>query len=472
MTCCAEPDEAPRAALQAALGRPWRAPHFQAPGRLMIEPEVERLREHFGGVGKPLPPPNDLLQETERRLIEGGGDLNDLTPRQVRAIPWFLWTSERQWHTNRRLVVTFLTWAAEHWRAAPRRLWRHYLLHLNPNSVATQGCARWLNQRRDRLPERLRVFSEEWALFQPGQAIDKLALALLTDVDIIPQAQGLGLEQSQVRQSSLMLRVLDRLGAVLTRHPGDCEVTTSLDALLRPLGATPTYRMQGPADLQRAALKSLVEGLVRWADRQGAPRTDETLNLLHWLIGDPRLHPGRWTGIDDAVRRTVEGWLTRITLDAFFRFMLAMKTNAPQMVQQREAFWHGYQKDISRAWLIVGANAQNNAEAVLGKSFGTFARGPNVQPDHLGLLLQIGNLVILEMNKQGSTLFWPAGDPLAPGFYQSGYERAKLMDTCRTGVERFRMTHNPPAKWPDKYSAQIAARTGVRPGIERLGVPR
>jgi hypothetical protein len=463
MTCSAEPSVSPRAALREALARPWKATHFRAPGRLAIEPVVERLRERFGGVGKSLPPPTDLLLEAEQKLIASNGDIDDLTARQVRAIPWFLWTSERAWHANARLVVDLLKWAADNWRSAPLRLWSHYLLNLDPVSVASQRCAEWLDQRQDRLPEQLREFSGDWDLFRPGQAIDKLTRALLTDMDVIAQIQGLGIERDKVLKSALILRVLDRLGEVLAKHPVDSEVTKTLDRLLKPLGETPTFQIHGSQDLKQAALKSLVEGLVCWAQQQGEPRITETLDLLHWLIGDPRLHPARWSGIDGDVREIVERWLKDISLNAFFRFMLEMQTDRPDMVEAREAFWRGYQNAISRAWLIVGWQAKNRAKSLLDKSFATFAPGPNVQPDHLSLLLQIGNLVILEMNKTGSTVFWPVTDGLAPKFYQSDYSRSKMLNSCPTTllptVERFRMIHD--IGWQKKYAAEIKARTGV-----------
>ena len=78
-------------------------------------------------------------------------------------------------------------------------------------------------------------------------------------------------------------------------------------------------------------------------------------------------------------------------------------------------------KKISRAWLITGLNGINTAERLLGKSFGQFSDGATA--DHLGLMLQIGGYIILEMNQNGSTLLWPAADPQMPGFFQPKYQR-------------------------------------------------
>lgn len=473
MTCCAEPDRPPRAALREALARPWKAPRFAVPEHLKIEPLVEKLRERFGGVGKPLRPPNDLLREAEQRLIASNGDIHALTEkRQKRAIPWFLWTSERAWHRNRRLVDDLLTWAADNWRSAPLRLWSHYLLHLDPDCYATQKCAQWLERRQDRLPERLREFSRDWALFQPKPAIDKLARALLTDMDAIAQIQGLGIARHTVLKSTLLVRVLIRLGEVLAKHTDDCQATKTLDCLLEPLGETPIYKMEAAQDLKQKALKSLVEGLVWWAQGRGEPRIAQTLDLLHWLIGDPRLHFALWIGIDEDVRKIVEGWLTRITLDAFFRFMMStnkdLSNGNSDMVKEREAFWRGYQNAISHAWLIVGNKFIADANKALNDSFATFSQS-GADPDHLGLLLGIGSYIVLEMNKDGYTLFWPAGDPSMPKLYLKRCNRASLLHACTYEVkigdnlavvpERFRSGHRGP--WQDKYHRIMQERLGV-----------
>jgi len=117
---------------------------------------------------------------------------------------------------------------------------------------------------------------------------------------------------------------------------------------------------------------------------------------------------------------------------------------------------------VSRAWLITGTNGLSIAKRLLDKSFGCFSDGAD--PDHLGLMLQIGNYVILEMNQNGSTLFWNAGDKEMPGFFQPRYNRRKLIHMCplhltETDVGRFRLYHN--SGWTFKYESAIRTWTGV-----------
>lgn len=407
--------------------------------------------------------PPDLLREAEAHLLETDGDITGLSPRHRRAIPFLLWTSEHRWSEHRRLVTDLLDWAASHWRSAPARLFAHQLLNLDPDSFATEHLAAWLHEHRGQLPERLRVFFERWGLVEPGQAVRKIGKALLSGSSVIEEIEGLGVEQEKLRRSALLLRALDALGRELRGYQESSQVAPTLTTLLAPLGDTPTYKMQGSDDARRQALRSLVEGLVLWADRLGEPAIGPTLDLLYRLVGDPRLRPERWQTIDADIRKTVERWLTKITLESFFRFMRETPTDNPTMVKERVAFWRDYEHDIKRAWLIVGKDSHERATSVLKDSFADFAQGPNVQPDHLGLLMQMRNLIVLEMNKQGRTLFWPAADSEMPGFYQREYNRSKLLQQCSSGdhAERFSMTHHP--GWQLRYRQAILDRTKVFP---------
>ncbi len=86
--------------------------------------------------------------------------------------------------------------------------------------------------------------------------------------------------------------------------------------------------------------------------------------------------------------------------------------------------------------------------------------------------MQIRNLNILEMNKNGTTLWWPASDPDPErSFYNGDYSRSNMMDRCRRlitsttwndqGVNfpRFKTRHD--HGWQDWYEEMIEARTKV-----------
>jgi hypothetical protein len=69
-------------------------------------------------------------------------------------------------------------------------------------------------------------------------------------------------------------------------------------------------------------VKSLVEGFVVWQQRPERINTnpEPALSLLLEINRDPRFVPGRWRGIvDEAATSAIEAWLSRKTIEAFFR---------------------------------------------------------------------------------------------------------------------------------------------------------
>ncbi|MCB1822712.1 MAG: hypothetical protein KDI73_14230, partial [Candidatus Competibacteraceae bacterium] len=309
-------------------------------------------------------------------------------------------------------------------------------------------------------------FSRKWSLFSPRTAIHKLADSLLSGPDFILEIESLRINRKTLIESAFLLSVLKALGQRLQDYRQGSDIATTLKSLLADLGETPTYKMQGYEDLRRNTLKSLVEGLIAWTERQGGIAVDQTLDLLHSLIGDPRLYPIRWKDIDPSKRETVEKWLTKVTLEAFFRVIRELPTHRDDMVEEREQFWRGFEKSILRAWLITASDGLEIARRLLGQSFGKFEAGSNVRRDHLGLMLQIGNYVILEMNETGSTLFWPVGDQGMPTLFRQNYSRSEILSMFSGGSKsttgRFLLQHLPPKNWQSKYRNELR-RIGVSP---------
>jgi hypothetical protein len=455
--------------LREELNRTWVPGRFVRPAHLGITPIAKMLEEKFGGVPKPVPPMPNMLKEVERKLIEGRGNIAELDRRQCKAIPFLLWTSPQGWSENEQFLQDYLAWADRNWRAGPRQLWRHYLLNMDPGSLATRRIGAWIEARADRLSLTLQAFSKKWDLFRPNQAIAKLGGALLANAEVIAEIESLKIGRDTLLKSAFLLSVLETIGEQLKHYRQSTDIALTLKSLLTPLGDTPTHKMQGPADLREGALRSIVEGLVKWAENQKQIIIEQTLDLIYQLIGDPRLPQcqGRWQAIDAAVREVVEQWLTKVTIDAFFRFMRELHTDRDDMVREREQFWRAYERAITRAWLITGRDGEPLAVKLLDKSFAKFASGANVQRDHLGLMFRIGSYVVLEMNKTGSTLFWPAGDQDMPGFFLHEYNRASLINSCPQGPDygaaRFKMKHMPTNGWYKKYVNQIYYKTNVKP---------
>jgi hypothetical protein len=455
--------------LRGELSRAWTPVRFVRPSNLAIQPLVEALEQRFGVLPVSLTPLPKVLKEAERRLIAGRGDISELDPRHLKALPYLLWTSPRGWSENERLVTDYLAWADRDWPTAPRQLWGHYLLNLNPGTFATDQFAAWLDARADRLRPTLRDFSRKWDLFRPERGIERVADSLLTGPDLIAEMTDLKIDRGKLLRSTFLLSVFEALGRQLHHYRQSSGIVGTLKVLLAELGDNPIHKMQGPASLREGALKSLVEGLVTWTERLDKEARAPTLDLLYTLIGDPRLHLPGWSHIEVGVQETVEQWLTDVALGAFFELFRIQHGVKPATVAERENFWRSYlkMKLISHAWLIIGSNHHTIAKGLLGKSsFGQFSDGASA--DHLGLMLQLGNYVILEMNQNDNTLFWGAGDRDMPGFFQPLYDRENLIRMCplhpaATNVGRFRLSHHP--GWMVKYDSTLRRIVGVSPRL-------
>ncbi len=436
------------------LNQAWQPPRLVIPARAQLERVAQALAQRYGGMEQELQPPRDYLDEAERYLVREC-NLSRLTRRHRKALPWILWNTQYRWSERPALVEAYLAWADTEWRTAPKHLWRHHLFNLDPDSFATQKLALWLQERSARLPERVQLFSAQRQLFTPNVAIAKAAQSVMEGTALLAALEALNLERHEVLRSGFMLRVLLSVGQQLRAglRP-QTDVAMTLHNLLEPLGKRPTYEMQVQA-LRKPAETALVEGIVHWTEQGG--HKDSSREFVLFLIGDPRLYPSRWEGINPKVKQTVERWLTEITLDATFKVMLEFQTDRPDMVRAREQFWRGYQHAISRAWLVVASRGVPTAKRLLGQSVGRFSKGPMLQPDHCGLLLQLGDLVVFEMNKNGGTLFWNINDSGVPKFYETenGYSR----DRMRFGSTA--LTHIRGA-WQQTYAAEISRRTGIQ----------
>ncbi len=448
--------------LKSALAQPWTVPRFVRPAKFAIELIAYDLEKRLGGVPVELPPPCDLLKEAEDVLIEANGDIVKLTWRQRWAVPHFLWTSERDWWKSEKLIFDYLNWAGKDGKIAPRRLWGHYLLNMNPSLAITHRLANWLEERADSLTPPVRDFSTNWEFFKPERAIEKIAESLLVDSHLVNKLVDLRVEREKLLKSACLLCVFKTIGHYLRDYPHASSIPETIKQLINPAG-NPIHQVRGHPGLGQAAQKALVEGLVLWASRQGSPAIEQTLDLLHSLIGDPRISGAHWNGIDSYVRQLVEQWLAKLTLGSFFQVMRDLRTDRDDMVIEREQFWNGYRDKIANAWLITGANGRHLAKNLLNTSFGEFADG--AMPDHLGLVLQIKDYVVLEINKNGKTLFWRKNDPGMPTFFAKEWPLKSLRASCSArheeGGDRFHMKHQPSHGWQDRYETEILRRTDV-----------
>ena len=181
----------------------------------------------------------------------------------------------------------------------------------------------------------------------------------------------------------------------------------------------------------------MADGLVApWTVMKGQPSEhvrSEVLAYLRQHLGDPRVDGRqRWTGASEETRRTVRGWLSKLSLDAFFNLVGRFAANAGMDHQwkAREAFWSDClrKNHIVDSWLVLGYNV---ARAIgdnrdLQGSYGGLADG---DANHSVLLMKIGSTIFAEWSHNGKLRAWSSDWKNAPQLFGGRYTRSQLIAT-------------------------------------------
>ena len=426
---------------------------------------VERMRALWGepGLGGGREETEHTVEAAARLLTRANGDLRGLTYRQIKAVAQLLWQPRPEWGGHGQFVQRWLDWADAEWRpaTAAKRVWRQHLLRFDPESAATQEVAAWLRGKAALLPEAYREFSEDWQMFKVGEAPRTIASSVMSGDDFAEQVERLGIARGTVYSSSLMASILEAVGNnLLSGHIME-EPAQRLAALLgNPSGAL--RRIDASPILLRRARSRLADGLVYWAVRRGDEQAErQILDLLLSVLDDPRISPAAWDGVSRETILQVEAWLSRKTLEVFFRIIDHLNTDTPHQWPYRKRFWESFLPRISRAWLLCGKNARSIAE-LAGVRSGTIG-GIGVLSDHCALMIQIGGVTVIEMNKNASALFYETGNPKTPRFYETDrpYDRSAMIHGSDT---RLRHDGSETGRWQENFAQFIADRTGIRVG--------
>jgi hypothetical protein len=245
------------------------------------------------------------------------------------------------------------------------------------------------------------------------------------------------------------------------------EVASTVKALIGRVGET---GLGGKASQRSrdAARVSMVVGIVAWASQTGNQTAiDVAIGACLSLAGDPRQAKGMWRDIPSNTVELVHGWLTARTIENMFMVIRTLKTDHPDQVASRLAFWRGYLPHIRRAYLVCANRAKPIAER-LKEAYGSLE---GADPSHCGLLMEIvgphgDRIVALEINKNASALFWkPNSQWQAPDFYGPGpYHRSTYLRACDE-----RLSHN--GRWQRNFAGFIESETGIRhsAGVDKLG---
>jgi hypothetical protein len=396
--------------------------------------------------------------------------------RLLRCVPFVVLYNERIWRGDGAIIEAYLKRLESGGISSSllRSLWSHYALTFEHGDSATNAFARFLQRHIDGLPDRLAAVTQKYDLLAPSRGPLNIARAVLEGNRPSDELNTIGLTRERLRSSSLIVAILGCIGGLLKTVPADRNPVPHVCALLGE--NTRDVILQAPAHIEyrKRATQSFIEGLVAWQEKANAlgVAPEPVLSVALEVNRDPRFMPERWRGLVTAeATAAVEAWLSRQTIAAFFRVVNSLQVDRRDMWNERQKNWLTYLPFIKKAWLIVGAAAVPLARRE-GVRFGSFGAG--AARDHCGLLMQIDDLMLLEMNKMGRAIFWKTG-AVPRGAFPDMYDEHTAYDRRRIGMhvsERqewiggtIGLWHTPPDGWQRKFADHIQQNTSrfVRP---------
>lgn len=390
------------------------------------EPESAQMLRALGATEvSPAPPSDDFLEKLRRNLVAASraGRVAALPRKELRYAPWLLWNGKPPAASLSGLLAVLL----DHARVSGpmlRRVIGAYLRDFDPRMPGIHeaaGCIREvLAQGEPRLGP-WRAAQSEVHLFDPTRGPAALADRLLDDDRPEETLARYKLDDPLFATGNYMMAIED-------------AVRDAAPRLLRKQGE-PGFqcivRIIAPAGKLRfaAGVGNTARTLLRaWLD--GGPEPAPTLQqpvrevLLRWL-GDPRLRPQPWAGVGERETLLMRRWLTRASLDLFFKLIDRHALDAHW--RYRHAFWLAYLEKgaIADAWLALGSQTFNEAGTIreLGSAYG---RLKGAAANQSALLLRIGQLIITEFTHNGSLRAWPANWSDAPQLGEAEYASARL----------------------------------------------
>jgi hypothetical protein len=405
-----------------------------SPRHITLPDEAESarmLRALRATEASPAPPPTDFLEKLRRELVASSHSrqIAELSRKQLRYAPWLLWNGEPPAASLHGLLAVLLDQARV---SAPtlRRLICAYLRDFDGDAIGIDKAAATIREELAKggpRHETWRTAQNEVHLFDPALGPAALAARLLErEQQPNEMLARYKLDDPLFATGKYMLAVEDAVRAtapVILRDYG----TVALERILKIVapGENKLRFQSRAADTARAFLQAWLVGRG-----EPAPALQEPVRrvLLHWL-NDPRLRPLRWIAVGEQETALMRRWLTRASLDLFFRLIDQSALDAQW--RYRHAFWLSYLEKgaIADAWLALGSQAFNAAGAIRELS-GAYGQLKGVDTKQSALLLRIGSLVISEFSHNGKLRVWPAEWRNAPKLGHLSYSRNDLTGKC------------------------------------------
>lgn len=157
--------------------------------------------------------------------------------------------------------------------------------------------------------------------------------------------------------------------------------------------------------------------------------------------GDPRADPGRWRTVMDrapGAYAVLMRWLTRASVLQFLDIVdrLMPDHGSKLMWAYRRAFWMSYllsdgsTPGIDKAWVAFGDDgarlARKTARETGDKSFNVFGRQHDKSAQHAALIIQMGDLTIVDWSHSAKYQVWKRGERGIPKFFEKNYRYREL----------------------------------------------
>lgn len=437
------------------------------------------VARELGGQGEMEPiPPDDALARLEaaiRKLASDGRGYGGLRTREMRHAPWILWSGEPPVVALPGLLDD-LVGRARSRRRMLRALVDAWLMGYAPGAarLADVAAALRLLVRSSEHPamRELAEIDRRLRLFDAGDGPRTLARWLLDGGDeISAMLAGLGFDDPQRARSGYLRATQDALLDLGSPRLGGGRVASRLMAFLELDGELRFAEPEPAGTIARALLAPWLKAATPPSEElEGAI---QTFLLRH--LGDPRLRPRRWTAAGEEAAALMRRWLTKASLDAFFRLIRDHALDSHWTY--REAFWRAYLEKgaITDAWLALGPDTYTDARSVkeLRGAFGK-VEGDGVVANHSALLMRVGDLVFCEWSHNGSLRAWLAKGQTTPRLGQPSYDATNLRQKCLPFPPNWRGTGgsaddrglrhmgSPSGHWQGSVARLIAQRTRLR----------
>ena len=321
----------------------------------------------------------------------------------------------------------------------------------------SQLSEQWPWRERDEWPSR----AQTYALFNAAKAPARIGQEVMTNAGGIHQVLGrAGLETKGRRRGGLVEAAFVQACRSVPEGQGTIHLQLRLIEWAEPGPGKLAFPKEWP-EFARALLSP-------WIHNAPPPEHQGVItSALIGYAGDPRIRRAIWANVEHVALDVIIRWLTKVSVEQFFDIVSKTMTVRPDMWEERRRFWTPYIQHLSAAWVAFGSDGAWLAEQSAKRSgdssfamFGRLASGQGRTKEHAALIMQIGDLTIVEWSHNGRWNIWRRTDRDHPKLFKHNdrrspdYEPHDLMNAPSSGPHL--------GQWQWKVRDIIRAETGVR----------